>query len=102
MNKKKSALDDQEEELKKDEKGIEEQYKVANRALNDATRSLKEAIDKSDMTGIRVSTDLLDSAKKRFDDITVHRGEQAKIRAKISKKRKNMHDYLMNHAKKSK
>ena len=44
------------------------------------------------MTGVLVSTDLLDSTKKRFDDVTVHRGEQAKIREKIGKKRKNMHD----------
>ena len=52
---------------------------VASRAFDDATTSLQIAIDNNDMTGIRVAKDLLDSAKKRFEEVKAHREEQSKI-----------------------
>ena len=84
VNKKKTSLDQKEGKLKEDEKKTNENYNVASRAFADATTSLQIAIDSNDMTGIRVAKDLLDSAKKRFEEVKAHREEQSKIRDNIS------------------
>ena len=94
VNKKKTSLDQKEGKLKEDEKKTNENYNVASRAFDDATTSLQIAID-NDMTGIRVTKDLLDGAKKRFEEVKAHREEQSKIRDNISQKRKGIQNTLL-------
>ena len=86
--------------MKEDEKKTNENY-VASWAFDDTTTSLQIAID-NNMTGIRVAKDLVDSAKKRFEEVKAHREEQSKIRDNISQKRKGIQNTLLQHFKKKK
>ena len=96
VEKKKDALDKKEQQLELDEAKTDNEQEVAQKMLEDATKSLDLAIGKGDMLGIKVAKEMLEAAKKRFSEISVHQNEQKVIRNKISQKRKSDLTKLVN------
>ena len=53
------------------------QLDVESRLLDDANTRLKEAIDESDMVGMKIANEMVSSAKENFQTATVHHHMQA-------------------------
>ena len=72
--------------------------------LNDATKSLKTAIENSDMVGIKFTSEnrLVDSWRKRMDDASKMRQQQPKQPSALGNKRKNTIENMFQKIKNSK
>ena len=70
--------------------------------MDDATKSLKDAIDKKDMVGIKVATDLVESSRKKLNETVTKIEQQAKACVALGEKRKNTIENMFAKIKKSK
>ena len=70
--------------------------------MDDTTKSLKDAIDKKDMVGIKVATALVESSRKKLNEIAIKMEQQAKARVALEEKRKNTFENMFAKIKKSK
>ena len=76
--------------------------KIAQSILDDATKSLKDAIDKKDMVGIKVATELVELSRKKLNETATKLEQQAKARVALGEKRKNTIENMFAKIKKSK
>ena len=76
--------------------------KIAQSILDDATKSLKDAIDKKDMVGIKVATELVELSRKKLNETATKMEQQAKARVALGEKRKNTIENMFAKIKKSK
>ena len=56
--------------------------------MDDATKSLKDAIDKKDMVEIKVATELVESSRKKLNETATKMEQQAKAHVALGEKRK--------------
>ena len=81
---------------------LDDDLKLARRVLENASASLKAALDKMDLQGIQVAYELLESSRKKVDFLTKNREELSKKRDKLGEKRRNAIDNLFANIKKTK
>ena len=81
---------------------LDDDLKLARRVLENASSSLKAALDKMDLQGIQVAYELLESSRKKVDFLTKNREELSKKRDKLGEKRRNTIDNLFANIKKTK
>ena len=81
---------------------LDDDLKLARRVLENASASLKAALDKMDLQGIQVAYELLESSRKKVDFLTKNREELSKKRDKLGEKRRNTIDNLFANIKKTK
>ena len=86
--------------MEQDEKKTDTEREVAQKILEDATKSLDIAIYKTDMLGIKVAKEMLEAAKKRFGKINIDKNEQKLISTQIAQKQKSDLTKLANNVKK--
>ena len=60
-------LEQREISFEKNEEKLDEEFQLAKRMLHDANNSLKSAIRTTDMIGVKVASELLDSSQKKMD-----------------------------------
>ena len=77
------------EMFEQEERKLDEELKLAQRTLDQATTSLTEAIGKGDMVGVRVASELVNSLRKKVDEAVLMRKQHVKDRNELGKKRKN-------------
>ena len=77
------------EMFEQEERKLDEELKLAQRMLDQATTSLTEAIGKGDMVGVRVASELVNSLRKKVDEAVLMRKQHVKDRNELGKKRKN-------------
>lgn len=73
-----------------------------DRAFENASVSLKAALDKKDLLGVQVVHKLLESSTKKVDCLTKNHEELSKKRDKLEEKRRNTTDNLFANIKKTK
>jgi len=95
-------LDEREKTLMEQEKKTSREQEVAQKLLDEATRSLNEAIEKSDLVRAQVARDMLNTARNNLKKAIKQKEENLKLRQKFSAKRKNAFEKLMESAKKKK
>ena len=86
--------------MEQDEKKTDTEREVAQKILEDATKSLDIAIYKTDMLGIKVAKEMLEAAKRRFGKINIDKNEQKLISTQIAQKQKSDLTKLANNVKK--
>ena len=64
--KKESNLDQKEQNLEKVDKNADIEFELAQRMLDEATKSMQSAINKEDMIGIKLADDMVNSAKRNY------------------------------------
>ena len=95
-----SYLDKKEKKLNADEKKIDNEFDLTQRLLSSAKEDLDKAINNEDMVGIKVAREIVESASKKLQAISIHRSEQQTLRTEIGTKRKCAFDKLMKSCKK--
>ena len=70
--------------------------------LDQTTRSLTEAIGKGDMAGVRVTSELVNSSRKKVDKAVSMRKQHVKDGNELGKKQKNIVENMFLTMKKSK
>ena len=100
--KKKSNLDQKEQNLEKVDKNADMEFKLAQRMLDEATKSMQSTVNKEDMIGIKLAHEMVNSAKRNFTNGKAHSNEQKKLRLNIGLKQKSEMQRLINGFKKSK
>lgn len=73
-----------------------------DRVFENASPSLKAALDKKDLLGVQVAYKLLESSTKKVDCLTKNHEELSKKRDKLEEKRRNTTDNLFANIKETK
>ena len=81
---------------------LDDNLKLVQSVLENASASLKVALDKKDLLGIQVVHKLLESSRKKVDSLTENREELSKKRDKVGEKRRNTIDNFFANIKKTK
>ena len=85
--KRKKRLDEKEKDLEEDEKAHDE-LQLAEKLLEKASKSLHDAIDKSDILGIKIANEMVQMAQVKYKEATLHKNEQKNVRCKLGEKSK--------------
>jgi len=103
IDKSRKNIDQREEQLEKEEEAANEDYKLAERLLEDASRNLTKAIEEGDMVGIKIANEMVENARNKLSRVTEKRDDHKKQRTILKKKRKlAMDTFLVKAAKNSK
>ena len=100
--KRKKRLDEKEKDLEEDEKKTHDELQLAEKLLEKASKGLQDAIDKSDILGIKIANEMVQMAHVKYKEATLHKNEQKNVRCKLGEKRKSAFTKLVSHMKKSK
>ena len=100
--KSKISLEEAEESFKKKEDELDNDLKLAQKAIEYASTSLKSALESKDILGMQVAQELLESSTKKLESLTQNREKQSKQRDKLGEKRKNTIENLFRNVKKNK
>ena len=87
--KSKKSLEQKEESFLEEEQKINDELSLTQRMLADANKSLKDAIGKSDMLGIKVASELVTSAQEEMNAAAELREKHLKEQKALSKKKIN-------------
>ena len=98
----KESLEEAERSYKKKEDELYDDLKLAQRILENASASLKAALNKHDLLGIQVAQEMLELSRKKVGPLTKNREELSKKRDKLEKNRRNTIDNLFANIKKTK
>ena len=101
IDKSRKNIDQREEQLEKEEEAANEEYKLAERLLEDASKNLRKAIEENDMIGIKLANEMVENAKKKLNVVTEERNDQKKRRTQLKKKRKLAMDTFLSKAAKN-
>ena len=74
--KKKSNLDQKEQNLEKVEKNADMEFELDQRTLDEATKSMQSAINKEDMIGTKLTHEMVNSAKRNFTNSKAHTNDK--------------------------
>ena len=85
----KKSLEEKEEAFQAEEGKLDGEFLLSKRMLDDAEKSLKEAIEKSDMIGVKVVHEMLISAREKMKTMGDLREKQKKEQEVLGKKRKH-------------
>ena len=85
----KKSLEEKEEAFQAEEGKLDGEFLLSKRMLDDAEKSLKEAIEKSDMIGVKVAHEMLSSAREKMKTMGDLREKQKKEQEVLGKKRKH-------------
>jgi len=97
-----TSNNNKEKRLNEDEKKIDNEFGLAQRLLSSAKENLDKAISKEDMVDVKVAREMVESASKKLEAISIHRSELQTLRKELGSKRKCAFDKLMQSCKKSK
>ena len=100
--KSKISLEEAEESFKKKEDELDNDLKLAQKAIEYASTSLKSALESKDILCMQVAQELLESSRKKLESLTQNREKQSKQRDKLGEKRKNTIENLFRNVKKNK
>ena len=64
------------------------EFLLSKRMLDDANKSFKSAIEKNDMLGVKVASELLSSAQEKMKEVEDMREKRKKDQEVLEKKRK--------------
>ena len=76
--------------FEQEERKLDEELNLAQKMIDQATTSLTEAIEKGDMVGVRVASELVNSSRKKVDEAVLLRKQHVKDRNEFGKKRKTI------------
>ena len=93
--KRNDSIKKKEVQLQADEEKLDQEYQVSVRMLESANTQLEEALAAKDMVAVGVAKSLMDAARTKLKEASVHRTEQAKARSAIGCKRQSAFDKLM-------
>ena len=97
----KQRLDEKEKHLEKKEKQNCNDQEAVQKLLDEASKSLNKAIEANNMIGIQVARDMLPTAKNNMEKTLKQKKDNLKLRQKVSSKRKNALERLVESAKKA-
>ena len=100
--KSKKSLEQKEQSFLEEEQKLNDELSVTQRMLEEANKSLKDAIGKSDMLGIKVASELITSVQKKMNSATELRKKHSKEQKALGQKRKSTIEGLFANMKKSK
>ena len=66
--------------FEQEERKLDEELNLAQKMIDQATTSLTEAIEKGDMVGVRVASELVNSSRKKVDEAVLLRKQHVKDR----------------------
>ena len=96
----KQRLDEKEKQLEIKEKKNCNDQDVAQKLLDEASKSLDKAIEDNNMIGIKVAREMLQTAKNNMEKALQQKKDNLKLRQKVSSKRKNALKRMVENAKK--
>ena len=87
-DKSKKSLEEKEREYTEVEGKVNDEFLLSKRMLDDANKSLKSAIEKNDMIGIKVASELLSAAQDKMKEVEDMGEKRKKDQESLCKKRK--------------
>ena len=96
----KQRLAEKEKQLEIKEKKNCNDQDVAQKLLDEASKSLDKAIEDNNMIGIQVARDMLQTARNNTEKTLQQKKDNLKLRQKVSSKRKNALEIMVENAKK--
>ena len=99
--KSKISLEEKEREYLEEEGKLNDEFMLSKRMLDDANVSIKIAIEKCDMLGVRVASELISSAQEKMKNVEDLREKQKKDQEVLGKKRKLTIDSMFTKMKES-
>ena len=99
--KSKISLEEKEREYLEEEGKLNDEFMLSKRIIDDANVSIKIAIEKCDMLGVRVASELISSAQEKMKNVEDLREKQKKDQEVLGKKRKLTIDSMFTKMKES-
>ena len=57
-------------------KKVHDELQLAEKLLEKASKSLQDAIDKSDILGIKIANEMVQMAQVKYEEVALHKNEQ--------------------------